>query len=161
MKAMKSDQNGCVWMAKDPVRVGGKKLKTKRRDGVQWMPNVSATTEDRDLQCCHYGSVELPAFLPCPDEIESLLQGASRKGRHSRGDVRNYNRAMAFASMGAPIALPASCEPYCFRIPGQVYYRIGHLYTEADMKTLGDVITQISPLAAARSRARGDPSIQA
>ena len=125
------------------------------------MPNVSATTEDRDLQCCHYGSVELPAFLPCPDEIESLLQGASGKGRDFREDVRNCNSAIAFASMGAAIALPASRGPYCLRIPGQVYPRIGHLYNEAVMKTLGDVITRISPFAAARSRARGDPSIQA
>ncbi len=137
---------------------------------------------DEYKQCCHYGCVELPGFLPYPDEIKALLQGADMEGKNFRENIRNYNSAMAFASMGAQIAPPTSSGPYCFRIHGQVYHRIGSLHPEEGqraqygqlyildsalaleermgnagndrcnetiMKKLGDVLTCISPFAAA------------
>ncbi|XP_057381786.1 uncharacterized protein LOC130704351 [Daphnia carinata] len=36
--------------------------------------------------------------------------------------IRNYNNALAFASMGAQIDSPPGRGPYCFRIHGQIYH---------------------------------------
>ena len=35
--------------------------------------------------------------------------------------IRNYNSALAFASVGATTSLTPGNGPYCFRIHGQVY----------------------------------------
>ena len=63
--------------------------------------------------------------------MKALLEGADTEARNFRENIRNYNSAMAFASMGAQIATPTSSGPYCYRIHGQIYHRIGALHPEA------------------------------
>ena len=63
--------------------------------------------------------------------MKALLEGADTEARDFRENIRNYNSAMAFASMGAQIATVTSSGPYCYRIHGQIYHRIGALHPEA------------------------------
>ena len=90
--------------------------------------------QDEFKQCCHYGSIHLPELLPYPDEIKALLQGTDINSRNFHENIRSYNSALAFASMGAHIDLPKGYGPYCFRIHGQIYHRIGPLHPESDQK---------------------------
>jgi hypothetical protein len=51
--------------------------------------------------------------------------------RNFRENIRSYNNAMAFASMGADIVSPSSNGLYCFPIHGQIYHHIGLVHPEA------------------------------
>ena len=151
-------------------------------DALHFKSEIASGRKDEYKECCHYGSIELPKPLVYPDKMKALLEGVDMEARNFRENIRNYNSAMAFASMGAQIATPTGSGPYYFRIHGQIYHRIGALHPEAGqqaqygqlyildsaltlqermgnvgnvrynetiMKTLGDIITRISPFAAA------------
>ena len=73
-------------------------------------------------QCCRKGRVILPPPKECPQPLAGLLQGTHPKAKSFMTKIRNYNSALAFASMGANISAPPGRGPYCFRIHGQVYH---------------------------------------
>ncbi|CAK9299942.1 unnamed protein product [Gordionus sp. m RMFG-2023] len=43
-------------------------------------------------------------------------------------NIRSYNSAVAFASMGAKISELTGNGPYCFKVHGQIYHRTSNLY---------------------------------
>ncbi|CAF3164760.1 unnamed protein product [Rotaria sp. Silwood2] len=90
--------------------------------------------QDEFKQCCHYGSVQLPELLPYLDEIKALLQGTDVESKTFPENIRSYNSALAFASMGAQIDLSQGYGPYCFRIHGQIYHRIGPLHPDPGLR---------------------------
>ena len=100
-------------------------------DALHSKNEVASGKKDEYRQCCHYGSVALPALLPYPEELKILLKETNREGKNFRENIRSFNNAVAFASMGANIVSPTSNRPYCFRIHGQIYHRIGSLHAEA------------------------------
>ena len=63
-------------------------------------------------------------------ELIGSIQGTDLESRNFRENMRSYNSALAFASMGAQIDLPPGFGPYCFRIHGQIYHRIGPLHPD-------------------------------
>jgi len=73
-------------------------------------------------QCCRKGRVILPPPKECPQPLLGLLQGTHPKAKSFLPKIRNYNSALAFASMGANISAPPGRGPYCFRLHGQVYH---------------------------------------
>ncbi|CAF1394809.1 unnamed protein product [Rotaria sordida] len=97
-------------------------------NALHFKEECTSDRHDEFKQCCHYGSVQLPELLPYPDEIKALLQGTDVESKNFRENIRSYNSALAFASMGAEIDLPQGFGPYCFRIHGQIYHRIGPLH---------------------------------
>ena len=78
--------------------------------------------------CCHNGKVSLPDLSPYPQELHELLTGNSSKSRNFQENIRRYNSGMAFASMGASIAIPKGTGPYVYRIHGQIYHQSGCLH---------------------------------
>ncbi|EFX68723.1 hypothetical protein DAPPUDRAFT_329777 [Daphnia pulex] len=74
-------------------------------------------------QCCAKGNVILPPAKPCPEPLASLLQNRHPKSKHFMKQIRNYNSAHAFASMGANFSPPPGCGPTCVRIHGQIYHQ--------------------------------------
>ena len=64
--------------------------------------------------------------------FRSVLIQMSWKGlfdsREFLNNIRSYNAAFAFASLGAQMAPPPGFGPYCFRIHGQIYHRTGGLH---------------------------------
>jgi flagellar biosynthesis GTPase FlhF len=99
-------------------------------NALHFKGECTSDRNDEFKQCCHYGSVQLPDLLPYPDEIKALLQGTDLESRNFRENIRSYNSALAFASMGAQIDLPQGFGPYCFRIHEQIYHRIGSLHPD-------------------------------
>lgn len=63
--------------------------------------------------------------------ITQLLTGAHGLSKHFLENIRKYNNAFAFASMGAQIRPPGGHGPYCFRVHGQVYHQTGALHPKA------------------------------
>ena len=100
-------------------------------DALQFKSEMASGRKDEYKQCCRYESIELPKPLAYPDKMRVLLEGADIEARNFPENIRNYNSAMTFASMGVQIATLTGSGPYCFRIHGQIYHRIGALHPEA------------------------------
>ncbi|EYB85550.1 hypothetical protein Y032_0296g1695 [Ancylostoma ceylanicum] len=85
--------------------------------------------------CCDRGRFTLDLFEDFPDALKNLFlceSSASSEERRRRknflDNIRNFNSALAMASMGAQVDVPRGRGPYCYRIHGQVYHRIGTLH---------------------------------
>lgn len=81
--------------------------------------------------CCHKGKVRLirPEY---PMTLRALLEASNDpRFRKFQQQIRSYNSAFAFASMGAQIEELAGNGPYCFRVHGQVYHCTSHLHPPA------------------------------
>ncbi|CAF3852662.1 unnamed protein product [Rotaria sp. Silwood1] len=103
-------------------------------NALHFKEECTSDRHDEFKQCRHYGSVELPDLLPYPDGIRALLQGTDLEARNFRENIRNYNSALTLVFMGAQIDFPQGFGPYCFRIHGQIYHRIGPLHPDPDQR---------------------------
>lgn len=79
--------------------------------------------------CCSEGCVELPSIERPPSPLWELLNDKTKKGVNFRSNIRAYNTALAFTSMGANIYNNnlKNDKIFTFRISGQIYHRIGPL----------------------------------
>ena len=50
--------------------------------------------------CCQHGEVELPPLLPPPPFLRSILTGTTADAEAFRANIRQYNMALAFTSLG-------------------------------------------------------------
>ncbi|XP_003740984.1 uncharacterized protein LOC100902978 [Galendromus occidentalis] len=90
--------------------------------GERTMPGGSAYTT-----CCAKGKVHVALFERFPPPLRDLFLNQDQDSKSFRQHIRNYNNALAMASMTAKIEPPSGNGPYCFRVHGQVYHRIGGL----------------------------------
>jgi hypothetical protein len=74
--------------------------------------------------CCHKGKVVLDRLKTYPELLKRLLTDNHPMHRNFIENIRSYNSALGFASMGATITKPPGYGPYCFRIHGQIYHRV-------------------------------------
>lgn len=87
-------------------------------------------SDGKFTNCCHKGKVKLerPAY---PETLKKLLFDVSSPHHANiKNNIRSYNSAVAFASMGAQIEEFATQGPYCFRIHGQIYHTTSHLHPQ-------------------------------
>ena len=61
-----------------------------------------------------------------PDELEELVSGNDKRRRQFRLDVRAYNSALAFTSVGVDVNARAG-GVFTYRIRGELRHRIGSL----------------------------------
>ncbi len=79
--------------------------------------------------CCHKGKVILDPLITYPSMLKSLLTDkTNRNHTNFMENIRAYNSALGFASMGASIREPPRRAPYCFRIHEQTYHRASPLH---------------------------------
>ncbi|GBO36230.1 hypothetical protein AVEN_112225-1, partial [Araneus ventricosus] len=57
--------------------------------------------------------------------VESIR--VSIRAKNYRQNIREYNAALAFASMVAELKAPPGTCPYCFHIHGQIYHMVSSL----------------------------------
>lgn len=78
--------------------------------------------------CCNKGAISLPAPEQPPFGLKHLFDGQTPQAREFRANIRQYNAALAFTSLGVSIdnLLPGA-GPYVFRIHGELCHRIGSL----------------------------------
>jgi hypothetical protein len=85
--------------------------------------------------CCGKGKVRLPKpmnvdgeFLEYPLFLQSMLSDPdNRDYNHFRDQIRSYNNAVSFASMGAKIVDLPGRGPYVFKINGQTHHKTSHM----------------------------------
>ncbi len=79
--------------------------------------------------CCHKGKVKLIPLEPYPRLLKQLLTDKNNQNhKNFIENIRAYNSALAFASMGASISQPPGRGPNCFKIHGQIYHRVSPLH---------------------------------
>ena len=87
-------------------------------------------SELKSGNCCNKGATSLDldqGLISYPEDLRSLLLGNHPNSRTFFDYIRRYNSAVAFASMGSKNVTPAGNGPYCYRIHGQIYHRLGVL----------------------------------
>src|SRR5271156_695035 len=83
--------------------------------------------------CCLQGQVKLPAFPNPPATLRDLLCGVSPLSKAFKKNIRQYNAAFAFTSLGVKIdssVTGAPGGPFSFRINGELHHRMGSLLPE-------------------------------
>jgi hypothetical protein len=77
--------------------------------------------------CCLEGQVQLPPIPMPPPTIKNLLWGASPQSKEFRDNIRQYNNALAFTSVGVKVdeKVTRAAGAYCFKINGELHHRMG------------------------------------
>ncbi|PIO60099.1 hypothetical protein TELCIR_18410 [Teladorsagia circumcincta] len=129
----------------DCGRCGARHYKSESRPGV-------ATFND----CCNHGCISMEHFINFPVQLRQLLTGQHSEAKEFREHIRNYNSAFAFASIGAQLDTPRQ-GPYCFRIHGQIYHKIGPARPEGGQPPRYGQVYILDTAMAAEERA-GNPA---
>jgi hypothetical protein len=97
------------------------------------------------------GKVELPYLRDPPSLLQCLLgsykdlppnrafgvtPAQEAQGAHFRPEIRKYNSAMAFASLGVQLSDRIAGGPYAFVIHGQLHHDIGALHPDVSISHL-------------------------
>ncbi|KZS09596.1 Uncharacterized protein APZ42_026140, partial [Daphnia magna] len=104
-----------------PVHHSGKMDEICNYCGARHFKGEKASDQKFSI-CCSKGKVILPPPKGCPELLYHLFTNNHPKSPHFIKMIRNYNNALAFASMGAQIDYLPGRGPYCFRIHGQMYH---------------------------------------
>jgi hypothetical protein len=92
--------------------------------------NALLLNKERPGLCCLDGKVQLPPLSIIPENLATLYHENSPLGRHFRSNIRKYNQAFAFTSLGAQVDQGLANQVggvYTFRISGQLYHQTGPL----------------------------------
>ncbi|EPB69310.1 hypothetical protein ANCCEY_11605 [Ancylostoma ceylanicum] len=105
--------------------------------------------------CCDFGRFNLDLFDGFPHQIRQLYirdAHASTEERHRHKNfienIRSFNSALAMASMGASVDMLGGRGPYCYRIHGQIYHRLGALHPDQGERQYGQIYILDTELAA-------------
>ncbi len=84
--------------------------------------------------CCARGKVILPSLQELPSPLNTLLTGTDSRSCTFRQNIRMYNSALSFTSIGAKIdqQVTGTSGIYTFRIHGEMYHRIGSLLPDSE-----------------------------
>ena len=80
--------------------------------------------------CCGNGNVQLPAVAPPPPQLSYLFMGSTSEAQRFRENIRQYNAALAFTSLGAKVDNTVNAGgggPPTFRIHGELRHQLGSL----------------------------------
>lgn len=106
---------------------------------LHWMDerlSKSSQINPKFGSCCLSGKVKIPTLRDPPRELMELLTGDDPLSRGFRNNIRKYNSAIAFTSVGAKLddslngpqrGANGQGAPWVFRLQGQMVHRIGAL----------------------------------
>ena len=80
--------------------------------------------------CCSDGKIKLPAPAPPPEPLKQLFSASTPEAQHFRQNIRQYNSALAFTSLGARVddsVNRGGGGPPVFKIHGELHHNIGSL----------------------------------
>jgi len=79
--------------------------------------------------CCLSGQVQLPPFPPAPRDLRDLFDGTSPHSLECKTNIRQYNSAFAFTSLGVKVdqSVTVGSGPYSFWISGELHHLSGAL----------------------------------
>ena len=88
--------------------------------------------------CCQGGVITIADLRVTPPELARLLRGTDARAREFRKNIRAYNNALSFTSLGAQLdqsVANARGGAYNFRIHGSMYHQIGSLLPNSEDDT--------------------------
>lgn len=97
-------------------------------------PKESALSSTSFEKCCKKGVVPLSGFRTPPNTIRKLLEGRGRQERYFQENIRQYNAALTFTSMGCVQDTRAISNhgPHSFQVHGEVYHLQGPLESDSN-----------------------------
>ncbi|KAK6013623.1 hypothetical protein OSTOST_21058 [Ostertagia ostertagi] len=102
---------------------------------LHFLAEVKSNHPDTFRECCDFGRIRLNMFTNFPECLRNLFIQRTdmtteqrRVQKNFLENIRNFNSALAMASMGAQVDLLRGRGPYCYRIHGQIYHRVGPLH---------------------------------
>ncbi|KAJ3724346.1 hypothetical protein C8R42DRAFT_577035, partial [Lentinula raphanica] len=116
-----------------------------------------STTELRFGSCCLSGKVSLPYLQSHPIELENLFRGQDLNSKHFLENIRSYNSAFAFVSLGLnkqprnDPELPTT-GPRQYKIKGELWHAMGSLLPEPGKSPVYAQLYIISPETALTKR---------
>ena len=83
--------------------------------------------------CCLTGQIDLPPFPPAPRLLRDLFDGTSPHSADFKKNIRQYNTAFAFTSVGVKVdqSVLNGSGPFSFRISGELRHLSGALLPPA------------------------------
>ncbi len=96
-----------------------------------WLCGAHKFVGETLSMCCSAQQVCLDFFLPLPNYLAHLYYADTPDSRHCLASIRKYNCAFQVTSLGCnEVHLPGWNAS--FRVQGQVFHRIGTLFTQPD-----------------------------
>ncbi|XGW25601.1 hypothetical protein V3C99_006757, partial [Haemonchus contortus] len=125
---------------------------------------VKASHPGKFRECCDLGRFTLSFFESFPEELRRLFvqrpdstEEFRRAQKNFLENIRNFNSALAMASMGAQVEPLQGRGPYCYRIHGQVYHRLGPLHPrDGEPRQYGQIYIYILDTELAAQERLGD-----
>lgn len=105
---------------------------------LHWLAERVSNSSQRTPRygtCCKHGEVVLDPYPDPPRELQRLFIGDDSMSASFRDNIRQYNAALAFTSLGADIVETVNDGrgPYVFKVHGELYHRIGSLLPREDV----------------------------
>ena len=99
---------------------------------LHWMSERLASSSNRSPQfgdCCLSGKINLPILQDVPHILKSLLEDRTSEAVSFWNNIRQYNMALTFTSLGANFdrALLDGSGPYVLKLYGELYHNHGAL----------------------------------
>lgn len=76
--------------------------------------------------CCHNGKISLPP-IDVPPFLQNLIESNNQQSKDYLLNIRQYNSALAFASVTADAVHFPTRGPYCYKVHGQIYHSVASL----------------------------------
>ena len=84
---------------------------------------ATESTNNEFTSCCNKGAIFIPNLVNIPEYVKNYFTKVSKDSKNFLENIRNYNSALAFASMAANFDSKMHQKgPYFFKISGQVYH---------------------------------------
>jgi hypothetical protein len=112
--------------------LGSMNIVCRHCEALHWMNERLTSSSKSNPQfgtCCDKGLVRLPMLRDPPQYLRHLFETVTPEALDFRSNIRQYNAALAFTSLGVHIdhEINSGRGPYVFRIHGELCHRIGHL----------------------------------
>lgn len=107
--------------------------------GLHWLSEklvASSANDPEFVTCCDHGTVELPTLQDPPERLQALFTGTDAQAKNFRDYIWEYNRALAFTSLGVKEdhKINNGTSVPVFRIQGELCHRSGALLPAEDQE---------------------------
>jgi len=121
----------------------------------------STRREAKFGSCCLEGQIRLPEFRPPPADLKNLYNGTNPHSKVFKENIRQYNAAFAFTSLGVNIdrSVTGTAGVYSFRINGELHHLGGALLPSPGETPRYAQLYIHDPVAQADARGRNNPSL--
>lgn len=111
--------------------------------------------------CCLQGQIKLDLLPEPPQTLRDLLYGRSLLSPKFRNDIRSYNAAFAFTSVGVKVdeSVTRGSGPYSFKIGGELHHLTGSLLPEGQEEPMYAQLYVHDPSQALGIRQRRNPRL--